>query len=200
MSPYIETIRLQDGMLRNLSYHQDRFERTRSAELGLRSHPELKQFIQIPEGLERGLYKCRILYGKEIELMEYEPHFRHSVASLKLVYSDQINYSYKYSDRSELEELYTGRGACDDILIVKEGCLSDSYYANTIFWDGRDWFTPDTPLLAGTMRASLLDRGLIREARIRTGDLGKFLKIRLVNAMNDLDEGPEVAMDQVILK
>jgi len=199
MSPYIETIRLEEGELKNLPYHQDRFERTRSATLGLRSHPELNQFIQIPEGLERGLYKCRVLYGKDIELIEYEPHIRQQVASLKLVYSDQISYSYKFSDRSELAELYAARGESDDILIVKEDCLSDSYFANIALWDGRVWFTPDTPLLAGTMRASLLDRGLISEARIRVGDLSKYMKVRLINALNDLEEGPEISIDKVIL-
>jgi len=77
--------------------------------------------------------------------------------------------------------------------------VSDSFYANTAFWDGRAWSTPDTPLLAGTMRAYLLDQGLLREERIRPEDLGKFLKVRLINAMNDLQEGPEISMDRVIL-
>ncbi|MEN8203273.1 MAG: aminotransferase class IV family protein [Bacteroidota bacterium] len=199
MSPYIETIRLQDGVLRNLGYHQDRLERTRSRELGLSTHPRLKEIIQVPDGLERGLFKCRILYGQKVERIEYEPHFRRRVSSLKVVHCDKILYTYKSSDRSKLEELFAKRGRSDDILIVKEGSLSDSYYANTAFWDGRAWFTPDTPLLAGTMRAFLMDQGLLREARITLDDLGKYQKIRLINALNDLTEGPEISMDRVIL-
>lgn len=199
MSPYIETIRLQDGELKNLPYHQKRFEKTRSEELGLKNHPKLKPFVQIPDGLYRGLYRCRIRYGKDIELIEYESYQRRQVSSLKLVYPGEISYRYKYSDRPLLDKLYAKRGACDDILIAKEGYLTDTYYANTVFWDGRNWYTPDRPLLAGTMRASLLDRGLISEAKIGIKDLGKFEHVRLINAMNDLDEGPEVNMDQVIL-
>lgn len=198
MSPFIETIRLQEGVLRNLPYHQERFERTRSRELGLSSHPRLEEVIQIPEGLDRGWLKCRVLYGEEIELIEYEPHIRREVSSLKVVHADKISYASKFADRSELEKLLAARETCDDILIVKEGCVSDCSYANTAFWDGRNWFTPDTPLLEGTMRAYLLDQGLLREERIRLEDLGKYIKIKLINALNDLDEGPEISMERVI--
>ena len=112
---------------------------------------------------------------------------------------NHISYGYKYLNRSELEALYKLRGSCDDILIVKEGCLSDSYYANIAFWDGRDWFTPDTPLLPGTMRAALLDQGLLQVARIVPGDMKNFQKIRLINAMNDLNEGSEIPMDKITM-
>jgi len=199
MSPYIETIRLQNGELKNLPYHQLRFERTRSQELGLASHPELAKEIPIPEGLDQGLLKCRIIYGETIERIEYEMYIRNEPASLKLVFSNDISYGYKYLNRSELEALYKLRGSCDDILIVKEGCLSDSYYANIAFWDGRDWFTPDTPLLPGTMRAALLDQGLLQVARIVPGDMKNFQKIRLINAMNDLNEGGEIPMDKITM-
>jgi 4-amino-4-deoxychorismate lyase len=198
MSPYIETIRLQEGVLWNLPYHQARFERTRSRELGLSSHPRLEEIIQVPEGLDRGLLKCRILYGKEVERIEYEPHLRRRVSSLKVVRADKVHYVSKYADRSELEKLYAERGACDDILIVKKGCVSDSFYANAAFWDGTGWVTPDTPLLEGTMRAHLLDQGLLLEKRIRLEDLVNYLKVKLINAMNDLQEGPEIPMDKVI--
>jgi len=199
MSPYFETIRLQEGVLRNLPYHQARFERTRSRELGLSSHPRLDEIIQVPEGLDRGLLKCRILYGKEVERIEYEPHLRRQVSSLKVVHADKMRYVSKYADRSELEKLYAERGTCDDILIVKKGCVSDSFYANAAFWDGTGWVTPDTPLLEGTMRAHLLDQGLLMEKRIRLEDLVNYLKVKLINAMNDLQEGPEIPMDKVII-
>jgi 4-amino-4-deoxychorismate lyase len=192
MSPFIETIKLLDGELKNLSYHQARFNRTRSELLGLETHPLLISQIPVLNGLDTGLFKCRVLYGKEIERIEYEPHFKLEVNSLKLVASDTVSYGYKYSDRSSLEALYEQRGSCDDILIVKHGCITDSYYANVVLYDGTGWFTPDTPLLPGTMRAHLLEKGSVREARIGPGDLGNFQKIRLINAMHNLEEGPEI--------
>ncbi|MEN8229736.1 MAG: aminotransferase class IV [Bacteroidota bacterium] len=197
MSPYIETIKLLDGTLRNLHYHQLRFERTRSHELGLKNHPRLEDVIMVPNGLDRGLFRCRVLYGKEIDRIEIEPHKRREIRSLKLVVSDTIIYDYKSSDRRALEILFQLRDSCDDILIVKNGYITDSYIANVIFWDGEGWYTSDTPLLPGTMRACLLDEGIIETRRITPDDLGKFKKIILINALNSLEEGPEISIDAV---
>jgi len=51
-------------------------------------------------------------------------------------------------------------------------------------------FTPSTPLVAGTMRQSLLDTGLITEKLIRVENLAEFDEFLLINAMMDLDESP----------
>ena len=197
MSPFIETINLLDGELKNLQYHQERFERTRSQNLRMSNHPKLSRVIQIPNGLDLGNYKCRVVYGKEIERIEFEPHLSKAIGSLKLVYSDTISYGYKSADRSALDLLFSLRGNCDDMLIVKNGCITDSYTANVFFWNGIDWYTPDTPLLPGTMRAYLLDDGSVHEERITPDDLSKFHKIRLINAMNDLNEGQELPIEAV---
>jgi len=197
MSRFIETIQVLRGELRNLEFHQQRFERTRYQALGLKRHPLLTDVIRVPEGLERGLYKCRVSYQKEISLIEFEPQQTHKVKSLKLVYSDTIDYGFKYADRSELERLFQRREECDDILVVKNDCITDSFYANVVFWDGEIWVTADTPLLPGTMRASLLTRGLIRERRIAPEDLAGYQKLKLINAMNDLDSSPEISIKSI---
>jgi 4-amino-4-deoxychorismate lyase len=197
MSPYIETIRIQDGDLKNLSYHQARFEWTRRSELGLESHPDLNHTIKSYKGLAQGSVKCRIRYGKEIESMEFEPYTRRVVKSLKVLIADHISYGFKYFDRTALDKLYTQRGTCDDIVMIKNGCVTDSYFANIVFWNGEGWFTPEAPLLPGTMRASLLDLGKIETARITQQDIGLYKKIRLINAMNNLEEGAEVLVDRV---
>ena len=114
-----------------------------------------------------------------------------------MVYSDTIDYGFKYRDRGELEKLFHQREACDDILVVKKGCVSDSFYANVVFWDGLAWVTPDTPLLPGTMRASLLAKGLIRESRITPENLHSYQKLKLINAMNDLKNAPEIPIESI---
>ncbi len=197
MSQFIETIKLLDGELKNIRFHQSRFEQTRSGALGLRTHPLLTNVIRIPNGLEKGLLKCRVIYGEKIERIEFEPHEPKPVRSLKLVHSDTISYGFKCADRQGLDDLFEQRGSSDDILIVKLGCITDSYYANVVFWDSASWFTPDTPLLKGTMRASLLATGSIKRLRITLNELKKFQKIRLINAMNNLKDGPEIGLDAV---
>lgn len=197
MSPYFETIQLLDGELKNLEFHQERFERTRGKALGLKRHPLLSEVIQVPRGLEQGVLKCRVIYEKEIVRIEYEPHQAQKVHSLKMVYSDSIEYGFKYVDRSELEILFHQRGYCDDILIVKSGNITDSFYANVVFWDGEVWITSDTPLLPGTMRASLITAGAVMEEHITPDDLKRFQKAKLINAMNNLRNGPEIPIESI---
>jgi len=197
MSLFIETIQLFHGELRNLEFHQERFERSRRDVLGLKNHPRLAEAIQLPEGLENSLLKCRVSYGTVIDLIEYEPPQPREVNSLKLVYSDSIDYTYKYAHRSHLLKLFEQRGACDDILVVKNHCITDSFYANVVFWDGTEWVTPDTPLLRGTMRAFLLSRALIREDRIGPENFHRFQTLKLINAMHALDQSPEIPIESI---
>ena len=197
MSLFIETIQIQNGELNNLIFHQERFERTRLKALKLKKHPLLSEVIQVLPGLEQGIIKCRVIYDKEIVLIEYEPYQVREVHSLKMISSDSIDYGFKYANRSELEELFRQREDCDDILVIKNGCVSDSFYANVVFWDGAEWITPDTPLLPGTMRASLLRKKELRESLIRPEDLAGYQKMKLINAMNDLENAPEIPMESI---
>lgn len=198
MSLFIESIQILHGKLQNLVFHQERFERTREQALRLKKHPLLSEVIQVPPGLEQEKMKCRVIYDKDIKLVEYEPYQLLVVQSLKMVHSDSIEYGLKFARRSELEELFHQREDCDDILVIKKGCVSDSFYANVVFWNGYEWMTPDTPLLPGTMRASLLRKGLIRECRITPEDLQEYQKLKLINAMNDLQEAIEIPIESIL--
>ena len=199
MYPFIETIRLQDGALRNLECHQERFERTRREVLGCRHHPLLSECIIVPGKTGKGLFRCRVHYGKEIGEIEIGQYSGRTVRSLRLVCSDSISYGYKYLERRELERLYDLRGGCDDILIVKNGRITDSFYANVALWDGHNWFTPDPPLLPGTMRDCLIRQGTLRTKTIRPEDLSLFSLIRLINAMNNLEEADDIPVSAIVL-
>jgi 4-amino-4-deoxychorismate lyase len=89
------------------------------------------------------------------------------VNSLKLVdVCSDFDYHLKFADRSALNSLRELRGDCDEILIVKNGYITDTSYSNVVFTDGQHFVAPSTFLLPGTMRASLLNWGLITEATI----------------------------------
>lgn len=195
MSPFIETIKLLDGEAINLCFHQARFERTRRDIFGCNSHPLLKEKISPPLNLSSGIFKCRVLYDREKLEVEYHTHIKPEISSLKLITSNDIEYAYKSSDRSGLTELYRQKGDFDDILIIKNGRITDSYYANVVFWDGSQWFTPENPLLQGCMRASLIKSGSIKTEDIRVKDLSKFLSLRLINALNDLNDAPDISIN-----
>lgn len=109
--------------------------------------------------------KCRVIYGREIEEITYTSYQIRPVHSLQIVYSDDIDYTYKSTDRSVINELFARRQEQDDILIVKNGLLTDTSIGNIALFDGNEWYTPKQPLLKGTRRASLLAMNLIKEKK-----------------------------------
>lgn len=128
---------------------------------------------------------ARIVYGKAIEEITYVPYQRRKVSSLRLVTSDTIDYTYKSTNREELNSLYAQRETADDILVVRNGYLTDTSISNIALYDGNTWFTPSYPLLKGTKRAELLDKHLIQEKEILHTQLGSYFRIMLFNAMID---------------
>ena len=72
-------------------------------------------------------------------------------------------------------------------MIIKKGHVTDCTIGNLIFRQGTQWFTPDTPLLEGTQRATLLAQGRIKVQSILATDLSLFEEIRLINALNGLE-------------
>ena len=114
-----------------------------------------------------------------------------------LVDGADIDYTYKSTNRDGLNLLRQKRGDADEILIVKHGEITDTSYTNVAFWDGAEWFTPVHPLLDGTYRASLIEKGILHEQMITLQDLGRFSKVSLINAMMNLGE-MEVAVSEII--
>lgn len=183
MCLFIETIRIEDGKVYNLDYHIERFDRTRAAFWKGSAPIDLRTLVS-PQSLA-GIYKCRVVYGREIEEITYVPYQMRDVSSLRLVVADTVDYTYKSTNRENLNALYAQRKMADDVLIVKDGCLTDTSIANVALYDGKMWCTPSRPLLRGTKRAELLDKKIIVEKDIPQAHLGEYSKIMLFNAMID---------------
>ena len=72
------------------------------------------------------------------------------VNTLRLVVDDAVDYTYKSTDREGLNRLYARRDGADDVLIVKDGRLTDTSIGNVAFFrDGEKWYTPLLPLAQG---------------------------------------------------
>ena len=175
----LETIKIEDGRIYNLSYHQARFDKSRKALWGYTSKVDLSSFIEAPA---HGLYRCRILYNEIIHSIEYIPYIPKEIRRLKIITST-INYNYKYTNRDALNTLLQKQTDCDEIIIEKNGYLTDTTIANIAFYDGKQWLTPAKPLLEGTMRAKLLDEGVIHKKGIKKEDLKNYSQVALINAM-----------------
>lgn len=164
MCQFIETIRIEKGNACNLFYHNQRLNRVR-----WHFHPGcmpllLEDYLQLSTDMDD--VKCRVVYTeKGIIDVSYSPYKMRPVHSLRMVRSDTIDYSFKSVDRKELNSLFQKRQDKDDILIVKNGLLTDTSIANIALYDGSDWYTPLHPLLKGTKREELLDKGILKERK-----------------------------------
>jgi 4-amino-4-deoxychorismate lyase len=194
---FIETIRLADGQLFNLHFHNKRLNYTRNTYFGENQEWDLAQLITIPEAFQSGLFKCRVTYGEKVEKIEFEQYQPRLVQHLRLVNDNNIEYSFKYQNRLWLNSLFAQRGEADDVLIIKNGFVTDTSYANIVFWNGQQWITPDTFLLAGTQRTRLLEEGLIFEQKIRARDLPKYSHARLINSMLDFETTPNILIQNI---
>jgi 4-amino-4-deoxychorismate lyase len=198
MSRLIESVRLEDGRFLRLHYHQARVDRSLTDLFQLKNAINLTAEIAKHTYPKTGLFKCRIVYQKQVESIEFVPYERKKIESLKVVYDNEIDYSYKYEDRISINSLFNQRQFCDDVLIIKNGSVTDSSFSNIIFFDGYKWVTPNTPLLKGTMRQFLIDAAEIKEQPISVQDIPSFKTFRLINSMVGFD-GPEIEVSKIVL-
>lgn len=181
-----EAIKVKKCQFCNLDHHQQRVEQSLYTLFEAPPSIDLNA-IKIPSSLDlEGIYKCRVTYSDKIEAVKFIPYEKRQIQSLKLVSNNEIDYRLKYNERKELEGLKKQQGRADEILIIKNGLVTDTSYTNIAFYDGSKWYTPSTPLLRGTKRQKLLDEGLIIEIQIREMDIPDFQYACPVNAFFDL--------------
>lgn len=198
MYQLVETIKCNNGELFNLRYHQARFNLTRRALFRIKDEISLEKSVNVPEEYRTGLFRCRVIYGEKIEKIEFLPHKYRTVKSLKLLENNDLYYRFKFTNREKLNALFEQRESCDDILIVKNGFITDSFVANVVFFDGRKWWTPDTPLLPGTQRAKLIYEKKISVCPVTPASLPQYQKAGLINAMQDLENMPEISISNIV--
>lgn len=188
--PLFETLCIEQQQIKNCAYHQQRYERALYQFYG-ESAVEIYDLFEIihlqPEFLNlTPLTRCRIDYNATTFQIQFFPYQRRKIATFQPVICDDIDYSLKFTDRTLLNRLLAQRGDCDEIMIIKQGKVTDCSIGNLAFRLGEHWFTPDSPLLAGTQRRYLLEQGILQEIPIFVEDVLKFDEIRVINAMNAL--------------
>ena len=202
MCHLLETIRYENGRFENLNFHRQRMKYAREILFGIRDEVNLENRLQ--QAAEKqlkeksdGLYKCRVVYGREMLEISFLPYILPKIGSLQLVFDNGIDYAFKYENRDRLNQLFARRGGADDVLIVKNGLITDTSFCNILFFNGKQWLTPEQPLLRGTRRAALQYSEQIRTAVIGVGDLHHFTTARLVNAMIRFEDRLDIPIENI---
>lgn len=188
--PLFETLCIEQQQIKNCAYHQQRYERALYQFYGESAVKiyDLFEIIHLQSEFLNltPLTRCRIDYNATTFQIQFFPYQRRKIATFQPVICDDIDYSLKFTDRTLLNRLLAQRGDCDEIMIIKQGKVTDCSIGNLAFRLGEHWFTPDSPLLAGTQRRYLLEQGILQEIPIFVEDVLKFDEIRVINAMNAL--------------
>jgi len=200
MYQLLESIKVRHNTLQHIVYHNNRVNHSRKL-LFQSKHPwDLSEIIRIPELDQNIIYRCRFLYAREPDGFEFIPFVPRVVQKLYLVDCGDLDYSFKYSDRSALEKLKNNipDPELSDILLVKNGFITDTSFSNIALFDGSNWYTPSTPLLKGTKREYYIDNKIILKRNIKPADLYKYRKAKLINAMLDLDDGEDIPVENIL--
>lgn len=197
MSRLVESIKFQDGKHYNLPYHEERMARSLCSLYGVDRRIDLSVYLDQHPRPDKGLYKCRLTYDHRSHEVTYVPYEPKSIKRVKAVIDDDISYAFKFQDRQSIDRLFQRRGDCDDVLIVKNGMVTDCSFSNIVFWNGEAWFTPSTPLLKGTMRQKLIDEKKIACREIRAQDIRSFQTFRIINAMLEFSSA-EIEVSEIV--
>lgn len=197
MSQLLETLKIRNGKAQNLVEHQRRINHSFSILAWDLKPFNLSAFLKMVNLPKKGIWKCRVIYHQSIQKVQITPYEINEITSLKIVHADNINYNLKWEKRTALKKLYQKRAQCDDIIIVKNGMLTDSYYANLIFLKNKKWYTPKQALLKGTQRAKLLKTNKIIEKEIRLENISTYEKVRLINAMLTIKDGKAIDISKI---
>lgn len=172
---FFETVKCDDGIAYNLEYHCQRIARTIMININLHEYilPISDDFL-----------KCKVLYDKYGVLdVVYEPYIKRIIKSFKIIQDDTIEYKNKSLNRDAINRLCEQKGNADEIIIVKNGLVTDTSIANIAIFDGTSWLTPKLPLLRGTTQERLVGNKELIQANITVPMLKKAKKIALLNAM-----------------
>lgn len=172
-----------NGEIQHLSYHQKRLEKA-FRDLFPEAIPfDLSHHLNPPQN---GTKRVRVLYDAKSINVEYLDYQTKIPDSFQLVKTD-ISYSYKFADRSSIESAqkqFPGK----EIVLVKNGLITDTAIANIACYIDQGWVTPRLPLLEGTTRARLLDEEKLTLADITVEMFLKADRIAVMNALTGFCE------------
>jgi 4-amino-4-deoxychorismate lyase len=185
MCLFVESIQLNEGKFLRLELHQERVCKA------MKDFYPSDKVIGLAEYLNKlsfpveGIYKCRLVYDSEIRKIEFTPYIPRKIQTLRLVKTEMDSTPYKKEDRSLLNAAYALRGDCDEIIMTKNGLVTDTSYTNIALFDGKHWVTPRIPLIYGVNRTELLNKEILTEKDITPDELVNFNRVSLFNAMNE---------------
>jgi para-aminobenzoate synthetase/4-amino-4-deoxychorismate lyase len=190
----LETIALSDGEYALLDRHLSR-ARDSARYFGFRwSEPEvLRALDEMRESHQLGRWRIRLVIGRDgTPRIEASALGEPRTAPLAVKFAAgpiddrDLLVFHKTTARSRYESEMERCQPCDDVIFWNDrGEVTESTIANVVVYsDGKHWTPPrDAGLLAGTLRAELIDSGKLFERTITKEELAKAESFALINSV-----------------
>ena len=197
MYQFIESIKIENGQAFLLNLHQQRIYQT-FANFHHKCIINLHALLSSLQPPQKGLYKWRIIYNLNGDFeYQFVPYSFTEIKDFELVDNNEINYSFKYFDRTHLDTMKK-QSLAQEIIIVKKGFITDTTFSHLIFLKNGIWHTPKTFLLNGVQRLNLIHLGIIQETEINLEKLKEFSHFQIINAMNDFNSSFIYPINKII--
>ena len=197
MYQFIESIKIENGQAFLLNLHQQRIYQT-FANFHHKCIINLHALLSSLQPPQKGLYKWRIIYNLNGDFeYQFVPYSFTEIKDFELVENNEIDYSFKYLDRTHLDTMKK-QASTQEIVIVKKGFITDTTFSNLIFLKNGIWHTPKTFLLNGVQRLNLIHLGIIQETEINLENLKEFSQFQIINAMNDFNSSFIYPINKII--
>lgn len=204
---FIETVLiLQNGRIPLLEEHYARFSSTIRRYSG--SPPSLREFEALLLGtlsasspsISAKAWRCRLVYEANGRLVERGalPFIPKKLERIARVELPSASYPLKFADRSLFASLHERFPGYDEIIITRQGFLSDGTFTNLYLRrsSGR-LLTPADALLAGCRRARLMKEGTLLPSPLNWEELEPHWQIGFINALNPPGQLGEFALSEV---
>lgn len=183
--PLFETILIENGEIKNLDYHQQRVEFAFQHFFYQSCCLNLAQIITVPDNFKQGIIRCRVDYNESNYEIHFYPYQRKIITKFQCVYTENLDYLFKYSDRKGLDILKNP--SADEVIIINNGFVSDCTIGNLLFLKGNQWYSSQHYLLKGTQLTKLVEMGKVILTEIRVEDLPNYEQVMMINALNPFD-------------
>lgn len=188
--PFLETIRIDHGVVQLLDAHQRRLSHVFSFHYPNIEPHDLSALAwdDIPSD---GIYKCRILYNSSQLHRQFIPYEKKSINSV-VFEEGVVNYPFKYSFRLPWNIWADHAQDSQEVIVVSDGLIRESTYANVAFQIDGQWLTPTEPIFHGVMREYLIAQKTITPSKLSISDVMRSDSVRLFNAMMPWDDCVEL--------
>lgn len=174
----IETMRLEEGIVKRLDYHADRLKN--SAGHFEFKMPDFKRNIQVyieDNHLQQGIFKLRATVNKEGEMnLTAEPLMDNRKLTTGRIFNrPMVGAADFIGNKTTVRHHYAGKTNDSDVVLYYNDDLDITEFniGSIVVMEAGRYYTPPlaTGILNGVMRQALIDDGKITEENIRLKDL-----------------------------